>query len=339
MRNALLAVLGTTLVTVMMAAGFEAVIRFTGIGEAGRVWYLGGNHPRNMVIGDPGLGYRLRPGFRGREINARGDFDVPLQFNSSGLREPERDYRDCASTVIGLGDSFTFGEGVAAEDGYLALLERRLNEPHQQAMCVVNAGVPGYGLHQIVGLYSRIGGQLPHRIVFLALHPEDIARLEWGFVEYQGWIVAEAALPVLQSCSDGDIFQERESFNTVFRLLYCRSAAFAWLGHRRLDGRDLNSFWPEKQSRPVIPSRGEAPDYLLAAKEQSERLGAAMVVMEVCNHDAGFERFCRTNGIRYLSVPCPKEWSFAHDPHWNATGHRAVADIVYGYLSASGLLR
>lgn len=64
-------------------------------------------------------------------------------LNSRGLRGPEPDV--FRPKVLFVGDSFTFGEGVAYEDTFTALVERKLASaggPQPQAIC---AGVPGYG--------------------------------------------------------------------------------------------------------------------------------------------------------------------------------------------------
>lgn len=50
---------------------------------------------------------------------------------------PIKNYPSSGETIIALGDSLTFGEGVRPEENYVSLLERRLGLP------IVNAGVSG----------------------------------------------------------------------------------------------------------------------------------------------------------------------------------------------------
>ncbi len=71
---------------------------------------------------------------------------APVRINNLGLRD-EHDYplekpAGCYR-VLGLGDSMTFGKGVAAEDTFLAVLERRLKD-HFPGRCIeiLNAGMP-----------------------------------------------------------------------------------------------------------------------------------------------------------------------------------------------------
>jgi hypothetical protein len=96
-------------------------------------------HRRSTV---PGLLYELAPGV---EKDYGG---VSIRTNSFGMRddEPERGGEPLARIVV-LGDSFTFGQGVAGEDTYPNVLERLLNGSASGAACrfeVLNLGVEGY---------------------------------------------------------------------------------------------------------------------------------------------------------------------------------------------------
>jgi len=95
------------------------------------------------------------------------DGGVTMQVNSLGLRGPEIETAKASGTlrIVGLGDSFTFGVGVADEHTFLRRLEKSLNAfaaPGRRYE-VVNAGVQGYNTRDEV-LY------LKHR--WLALRPD-----------------------------------------------------------------------------------------------------------------------------------------------------------------------
>ena len=105
------------------------------------------------------------------DTNPRGYFDsengVVMTVNSLGLRGGEASADKPAGTyrILGIGDSFAFGEGVKDKDTFLNRLQLQLNarpagnERHQ----VLNAGVQGYNTRDEV-LY------LEHR--WLALNPD-----------------------------------------------------------------------------------------------------------------------------------------------------------------------
>jgi hypothetical protein len=93
----------------------------------------------------PGLIYEFVPSTGGR---TRGN---PIKINSFGLRDYEFSLEKPQGTfrILGLGGSFTYGEGVALEDTYLKKLEYKLNKTdsskHYQS---INAGVPAYSICQ-----------------------------------------------------------------------------------------------------------------------------------------------------------------------------------------------
>lgn len=70
------------------------------------------------------FGTHLEPGFGGTYSNA--EYSIPITINSRGLRGPERPTAKPAGTyrILAIGDSFTFGQGVADADTWVRRLER-----------------------------------------------------------------------------------------------------------------------------------------------------------------------------------------------------------------------
>lgn len=122
-----------------------------------------------------GLGGLIRAS-RNREIvyelkpNLRGRFQKrPLSINAHGMRDVEREVEKPNGTfrIAGIGDSIMFGWGVAQEDSYLAVVERRLNQHgrggHFEAL---NFACPGYNTHMEVALFEdRVLAFAPDLIV------------------------------------------------------------------------------------------------------------------------------------------------------------------------------
>lgn len=94
-------------------------------------------HRRSQV---PGLLYELAPNVEADTERGR------VRTNSLGLRDRERQLQAAPGTVrlAVLGDSFTFGFGVEAEEAYPAVLERLLIEEIGPRFEVLNFGVGGY---------------------------------------------------------------------------------------------------------------------------------------------------------------------------------------------------
>ena len=66
-----------------------------------------------------------------------------VRTNSLGMRSREIDSDDDAFTIVGIGDSFMFGQGVGEGEPYLTVLEELLEEAGHRVR-VINLGVPGY---------------------------------------------------------------------------------------------------------------------------------------------------------------------------------------------------
>jgi hypothetical protein len=113
------------LASLLSLAVAEAALRLLGLAaiQPGSSWFAGGNHPRFLFAPDDQTGYRLRPGFTGREVALTREFDVAVAVDQRGMRDsPHQD--DQPPIVLALGDSLTFGEGVEIEDAFPVRLER-----------------------------------------------------------------------------------------------------------------------------------------------------------------------------------------------------------------------
>jgi hypothetical protein len=78
--------------------------------------------------------------------------------------------------IIALGDSFTWGNEVAAEENFAYLLNRADN-----GLEVLNMGVPGYGIDQMVLKYERHGADLAPDLVILGIYVSDYERTTVAF--------------------------------------------------------------------------------------------------------------------------------------------------------------
>jgi len=91
---------------------------------------------------DPVLGWRLTPYWKGS--HRHHDYTATYTVDGRGSRrDPARDAPPTGQVCIVLGDSFTFGFGVADEDTFV----QRLNATPTTVRCV-NLAVPGYSTDQ-----------------------------------------------------------------------------------------------------------------------------------------------------------------------------------------------
>ena len=113
--------------------------------------------------------------------NPRGYFDqsnaVLMTINSLGLRGEEVSMKKPAGTyrILGIGDSFAFGEGVKDEDTFLHRLQIQLNgnAAGQKRFEVLNAGVQGYNTRDEVIYLERRWLALAPDLVLIIFYIND----------------------------------------------------------------------------------------------------------------------------------------------------------------------
>lgn len=119
-----------------------------------------------------------------------GSKHVPLHrvhINSIGLRGPEVN-PDRMWTIVALGDSFTFGNGVDFEETYVYVLKKRLNEQFGPGIEVINGGYEGANIDHELVVFERQGLPLRPNVVTLQFFPNDVTGLvyrEQGARVYQ----------------------------------------------------------------------------------------------------------------------------------------------------------
>ena len=337
LRRRRLVLLGASLLVSLLFA--EGAVRLLGLAGSGRgePWFAGGNHPRHLFQPDPRSGYRLRPGFTGRQVGPGGEFDVPVEVDARGLRDPPH-VAPPRPVALALGDSMTFGEGVAAGEAWPAVLERA------SGVRVHAAGVPGFGSPQMAAKLERLGPLLRPDLVLVALSPLwDRQRWAEPFRYLDGYIVAGGYADKLHLI-DGNLYLadvrwpvvgpatarlKRHSHLARLALPALRRAAGVVARERR-GARDSGAGRVE----PTVAA-------LLEIRRRADDLGAPLLVLLLDSRGGDYEtdrdalaRALRRHGIAYVAADAllpGADWQrlrFARDEHWNADGHRAVGEAL-----------
>ena len=126
--------------------------------------------PQESYNFDPLLGHRLVP----NQTSFTHSFAVST--NSHGFRDREVSLLPSPGIkrVLCIGDSLTFGDGVAAGDTYPKQLEVLLNSVGDQRYEVINAGVPSYDTWQEVTFFKTKGVEFKPDIVVLGFYSNDV---------------------------------------------------------------------------------------------------------------------------------------------------------------------
>lgn len=322
------------LMTLLLA---EAALRLLGIGAVrrGSPWFAGGNHPRFLFQPDPASGYTLRPGFAGREIASSGEFEVPVAIGPLGIREHPHTASPRPS-VLTLGDSMTFGEGVPADRTWSAVLER------ESGVRVHNGGVPGYSTCQMDGRARTLIPRFHPDLVLVTFSPHwDRSRCAAPFLYMEGYIVSQRYVERLHLVGDNLYLGETRLPGIGAATAHAKHASYL----ARLVLPRLGNAARALTRRKPKPFRPSSRDYeptaqaLASIRDQARQAGAGFlaVLIESRGRDyeidrANLERLLRARGLPYLSLDAVRaDWPrlrYPRDQHWNEAGHRKVGEIL-----------
>lgn len=334
---------------VLALVGVELAVRALGLAPP-----LPGQYA--LFVEDPFLPHRLKPNsiIEGRALT--GEFDFRYEHNSLGFRDREIALHKPEGTfrILGLGDSFTYGIGVAREDLYLTRLERMLNarEGHHPRVEVVNAAIPRFFPEAERLLLEHYGIDLQPDLVLVAFVPNDVTDTHLGLrairVLPDGRLISNHGMELL------------EELGPRMLLLYQRSQALRIPVRRYLT-------WRIQDENPMHPAEVyRAGGLHERAWEEVERQYERMLELTLAN---GAEFACvhlpssgpwdESTGYPALrlaawaerhgavcldalpamgATPDPQALFWPKDLHPTAAGHELIARVVYEGLVAHHLV-
>jgi len=276
-----------------------------------------------LVVHDDRLGWRYRPGARAR--HRTDEFDVSIRINSRGFRGPEVPFQRTPGRkrIVALGDSFTFGWGVEEEETWPARLARILDVE------VVNLGVSGYGTDQEYILLQSEGRAYRPDVVLVQVAPNDAEEVMRDSIYGK----RKPAFRLEASGSDA-------SPSLVPRVGAVR---LPFLERVSVFAGSVRRIWEEETREPLdAASREEGwalAGRLLAAMEDASSPAPLCVVGDVGSGRA-FPIGCSID-VTPILARAEREGGpvrFLRDKHWNARGHRLVAEAVAAALRERGLV-
>ncbi|MBI3449108.1 MAG: SGNH/GDSL hydrolase family protein [Acidobacteria bacterium] len=281
--------------------------------------------PPYLMLPDPEIGWVLAPNFRG-EGHGPG-WKVTLATNSLGLRDREYAAEDTADHVVVVGDSYTFGFGVEAEETFPKVAEEELRATPLAGMEVVNAGVSGYGPFEEAAFLRRVVPKFRPRAVVQAFFEGNDVRnaIEYplrfkmgpeGYLHREGWDPFATPLSYLAT------YAAMKGRNVGEKLATRRGIE---LSHQAiLDARRYAEQSGARYLLLLLPDvRSERAGRSWALRAYDAALGSGGDI------NAGMESFARDHGVDVLnlsalfdSAPDAPPLRFSWDGHFTRDGHR-----------------
>jgi hypothetical protein len=269
---------------------------------------------------DPVLGWTNRPG----EIPVAGTM---AHISEQGLRSPRTfplDKPPGVTRVAIFGDSFAFGSEVAGDDTYAAVLGRELDGAE-----VMNFGVPGYGPDQMLLRFRAEGLAFHPDVVVVGLNSLVLDRVGPFTTWYKPFFALQGDDLVLHGVPVPSLDQAAD-WQSGLRLFDLVRMVRESYSHERPDEATGRAIL-EQFVREIRAARAKPLLVLYPWPSEYERGSAASTVFHAVCAGTGVQ--CVDTSAAFASA-ARRGVALTSGAHWNASGHRIVADALLTALAA-----
>jgi lysophospholipase L1-like esterase len=288
---------------------------------------------------------------------------APVSFNQLGLRDRERSHERTPGRIriLALGDSVTFGLGVAEAETFPRVTEDLLNATRRKDLSsveVLNFGMPGFNtVHELAQL-RELGFAFHPDVVVLGFLYNDVEPSTAQSARLARTIGLDAASGASAAPSLGR--RVKAGINSGDKYLKDHSLFFAWLSPRLgivlrpLGAKGFGQVGEVKdQYADSSPHWTWARTALLEMKRLCDERGIEFVVViipamarftessyPIKEYHTAVSDFCRAHSITFLDLlphfwglDGSRFWTSLSDGHPNAQGHRIMASALAGFLA------
>jgi hypothetical protein len=270
--------------------------------------------PGTNFVPDPEFGWRMRPNHE--FVVDTEEYHVAYRSNSLGFRDGTRaDTSEKSRKIVLVGDSFAFGQGVAYDQTFGALIESRL-----PSTAVHNLALQGFGIDQMWNVVKSVGLPMRPDLVIVAFISDDFSRsLDKSFYKLVGESVLERQTPA-------------DRPNLLIRFLERHSRL--WAGYRQADrllGHHLGvGTWWNLNRALLDATRG-------ACHEAGARTLFVYLPTRTLRTFPALRSYMQATAADFVDLgneplPSPRPLIYPVDGHPNAEGHRYVADAILAWI-------
>ena len=218
-------------------------------------------------VEDPELGYRMEE----NQLNnfSNGYFNVEVRTNDKGFRD-EYNASYGNPGIIAIGDSYTFGHGIEAEDTWPEQLQNKIK------LNVVNLGVSGYAPWQYEYVIRRIHQtKQPVKVVLYAMSWND------AIADQRFEITEEPNSEIRKRLENKDavVFLKK---NALYEIMLNKTAIGVLLQQSARKILSSMAFkTTEQQDRTMIAHLESTKEILQNLSKYLENLGARLIIVHI----------------------------------------------------------
>lgn len=299
---------------------------------------------------DPYLPYKPRPFSVISGRSHSNEYDAEYKHNSLGLRDTEHTIAkpDGTFRILGLGDSFTYGQGVNFEETYLYRLEKMLNERKENhpKVEIIKAGIPRFFPEPERILLEKYGLKYSLDLILIGFLPNDVTDTFLGIdavkVDDAGYLIQKEAKGMgkigkwlyIHSHLSRIILNKYMSSNTKKRPVRFREIYKPDSYHEK-DWQKLES---EYEKIIAIANKANVPILFIHIPQEIGDDSYSYPPLRLSS-------FFSKRGVPFIDVlPAMRKASlhetlyWKRDRHCNSAGYRVIAETVYSKLIEEGLV-
>ena len=298
----------------------------------------------SFTVDDPVYGKRIKA--NARITRRTPEFVMEFRTNAQGFRQ-QRGVDRGSRPVIFLGDSFTMGYGVDEGEQFVALLQSRLGE-----LPLLNAGMGNNGNGRWVKFLRLAAPNFEPRLVVLQIMANDFEdNAREGLFELRGGELIERSIPPPSTSRNLQHLVEAvpglassHLVGLIRQVLAVRSPADAQGATPRMGTVALRS---TAAAEDASIAAGDALTMALIARAIDICQIKGWPVLGLSVEVAGtrlvqLEGLFASRGVALIRLPGKQERPdlyYRVDGHWNAAGHRHVAEMMIPVLNDLSQLR